>query len=312
MVLAVLAPLAVGQTFTTLGFTVRGRMEGGGEGSGYGGLFHGGGRIYYQSASNDIQKRIDTAGTYQDLMDGTPVPPKSPGFDAPAYNKPYNFSEWQVYAPEGVLYYRLNNTDGTCTGQTLINAGGGPFLTATAPYVSTGATTSVEVDDADPTDGYSGGDLTSRVDATLWGFNQSCSDYVGSVDSALAAGPNGLPLRRTTVVSRQYNNHQSSQAWSTARFTDVRTGDSSTFYTKVNMDWVAYDIAPKFQLPAACTKAPAPQLDCQFKGQGQPCTGTAGGKFATKLDAPCLTQLFPDGAMFPAAPDENAFKSVEV
>ena len=73
--LAVLAPLAAAQTFTTLGFTVRGRMEGGGEGSGYGGLFHGGGRIYYQTASNDIQKRIDTAGTYQDLMDGTPVPP---------------------------------------------------------------------------------------------------------------------------------------------------------------------------------------------------------------------------------------------
>ena len=105
-------------------------------------------------------------------MDGTPVPPGTPTFDAPAYNKDYNFSEWQIYAPNGVLMYVLNNTDGTCTGATLVNAGG-PLLSAALPYASVGASVSVEVDDADPTDAFNA-DLVSRVDATLWKFNQSC------------------------------------------------------------------------------------------------------------------------------------------
>jgi hypothetical protein len=100
--LALLMTSSVAQNFFTMGFSTRTRMVGGGEGSGYGGIFHGGGRIYYQSASNDIQKRVDTAGTYQDLMAGTPVPPGVPTFDAPAYNKPYNVSEWQMYRMEGI------------------------------------------------------------------------------------------------------------------------------------------------------------------------------------------------------------------
>ena len=134
---------------------------------------------------------------------------------------------------------------------------------------------------------------------------------LGSIDSALAVGKDGMPLRRSTIVSRAYNNHQGSQAWSTSRYTDVKTSNSSTFYTPVNMDWVAYDIADKFKLPAACAKAPTPTLDCLVPASSGPtCTGMS-PKSPLKLNAMCLAQLFPEGTMFPAAPDQNAVSAVE-
>ena len=84
----------------------------------------------------------------------------------------------------------------------------------------------MEIDDADLADGYPA-DMVTRVQAALWRFNQSCGPYVGSVDSAIAANAKGMPLRRVTSVTRQYNNHQGSQAWSTSRYTVQPTAPDS-------------------------------------------------------------------------------------
>jgi len=307
--LALLMTSSVAQNFFTMGFSTRARMVGGGEGSGYGGIFHGGGRIYYQSASNDIQKRVDTAGTYQDLMAGTPVPPGVPTFDAPAYNKPYNVSEWQMYRMEGIYYYRMNNTDGTCTGVLTTNRGD-PFISASTPYHATGKNTTVELDDADPDEVAGSPDMVSRVSASLYNFSQTCGPMYGSFESALAARADGTPLRRSSSVARRYNNHQDSQAWSISRYTDARSSNSSTFYEAVNMDWVAYDIRDKFEVPAACPTMKAllgggPPINCV--ATGVTCTGDA-ANYPLNQHPACLAQFFPEGAPFPNVPASNVAK----
>jgi hypothetical protein len=136
--------------------------------------------VYYRTASNVIQKRVDTVGTWQDLMGGTPVPPTSPAFNAPAFLRMYNFSEWWSYNPGGVEYTRRNNSDGTCASYFVRSGLGGPNVRWEAYSRVDGATTSVEMDGADAyADWGPAADGVTRINASLYKFNETCGPCKG-------------------------------------------------------------------------------------------------------------------------------------
>jgi len=272
--------------------------------------------VYYRTASNMIQKRVDTVGTWQDLMGGTPVPPTSPAFNAPAFLRMYNFSEWWSYNPGGVEYTRRNNSDGTCASYFVRSGLGGPNVRWEAYSRVDGATTSVEMDGADAyADWGPAADGVTRINASLYKFNETCGPYAGNVESAMAVDPRTSdPLRRTTRLQLMYNNHQSAAAWSTARYTSVRHSNSSRFVVPVNMDWVAFDIADKFVVPSGCESAPEQPLQCLYNAteSGVKCSGGVLSPYGLTFSSACLAPLFPEGSVFPAPPVGGVPSAVRV
>jgi len=289
--------------YATFGFTARTRMTGGGEGTGYGGLLHSSGRVYYSSDPRTMYyaKRVDTLGSWQDQRDGVPAPT----MHGQALNKRFDFSSWYFSIPHAVTMYHLNNTDGTCVAELVENDLAGPTISVEA-YSATGASATIELDGADS----ESGELMPRGEAPLWAFNQSCGPMVGTIDSQVAAReyafapkfPMAMPLRRSTQLHLIYDNHHTADAWSVARYTDVQFSNSSSFVVDVNMDTVAYDVAAKFTLPDACANAKPKRVACAF-GSGIQCTSTVGKRVAgVQPSAACLSPLFPEGALFPAPP----------
>jgi len=111
-----------------------------------------------------------------------------------------------------------------------------------------------------------------------------------------------VPIRRSTRMSMAYDNHHSSDVWSSARYTDVLESNSSTFVVRVNMDTVAFDIADKFDLPAVCSAAKMTNVKCGF-GSGITCNTNVGRVgFGVLPSSSCLSPLFPEGPLFPPPP----------